>query len=230
MSMRSVQTTLAVEDRRYTARIEAPEGETDEGVLVVPGISSGPWGGIFDGFAAGAVEAGVMVLRFESWETPAELQEKSLGGIHREIDAAVELLRERGCSTVSVVGKSFGGGVVLTHVPDYVAKIVLWAPTIGVGEESNVSQWLEKELGEAEELTDIRVGHAYLDGLDIPVKLLHGTDDPIMPLSNSEEICRHIKNASLVEISGAQHSYTEEAHKEQVITETLQFLTDSLRS
>ncbi|MDY6788889.1 MAG: dienelactone hydrolase family protein [Candidatus Nanohaloarchaea archaeon] len=223
--MNSEEIKLMPEEGAYKARIDFPDNRTGKAILFMPGISSGPWGSMFDELAEKATKNGYLFLRFESWTNAEDLQKKTLGDIHREMDAAIEKIKEDGCTEINIVGKSFGGGVSLSYIPDSVKKLVLWAPAVGVKNKSNINYWINTALKNAEELTDIAVGHDYLKSLDLPIKIIHGTNDTIISLKNSEEIIQYLQKGTLSRIEGAEHSYNEEEHKMQVIKETLDFLT-----
>lgn len=191
-------------------------------MVVLPGAGHGPYGDIFDRFAERAAEDGLLVLRFQSWEDHEELARKTLGDLHAEIDAAVAFLAERGCTRISVVGKSFGGGVALTHVPDAVARIVLWAPAIGVGDEPNLDESRRMDLREA----NLRIDPPTLGTIETPVRILHGDEDHI-PFENSRKLVDGLRDAELIEVEGADHSFLgpEEGVEGVTIEHTMEFLT-----
>lgn len=191
-------------------------------MVVLPGAGHGPYGDIFDRFAEKAAEDGLLVLRFQSWEDHEELARKTLGDLHAEIDAAVAFLAERGCTQISVVGKSFGGGVALTHVPDAVARIVLWAPYLMVGDESNLSADQQMDL----QLFTPEIDPPTLGGIETPVRILHGDEDHI-PFENSRKLVDGLRDAELVEIEGSDHSFLgpEEGVEGVTIEHTMEFLT-----
>jgi hypothetical protein len=120
----------------YPGRLNAPEGSTDSGVLVLPGGGHGPFGDVFDRVATTAGDAGHAVARFETWTGPDDLDAKTDADLAAEIDAGVDFLRSEGCSTITVVAKSFGGRLALEHAPD-VDRMVLWAPAVFFGERED---------------------------------------------------------------------------------------------
>jgi pimeloyl-ACP methyl ester carboxylesterase len=41
----------------------------------------------------------------------------------------------------------------------------------------------------------------------IPVLIIHGTADRVVPIENSRELAEQVENSRLVEVEGADHSY-----------------------
>lgn len=62
------------------------------------------------------------------------MRRKTDAEFEAELEEGVEFLRERGCTSVAVVAKSFGGRLALTHLPGRVDRLVLWAPAAAFGE------------------------------------------------------------------------------------------------
>lgn len=94
--METEETRLEVGDEQFPARITAPESGSDVGAVLLPGANSGAFGGIFDELARAVADSGATFLQFETWDGMAELGEKELADLHAELDAAADLLRERG--------------------------------------------------------------------------------------------------------------------------------------
>lgn len=218
---------LVTEGRKNKLKIEIPEKDTNKGIIFVPGISSGPWGEKYDKLSRKAVGNGFVFLRFEGWESSEDLQTKTLSEIHRQIDSAIEVLRDKGCEEISVIGKSFGGGVILTYGLDRFKKSVLWAPAIGVDRNSNIDYWKDKKLVKVEGLKEIKKSFEQLKDIDTPVKIVHGTSDPVIEYGNSEKIKENLKEGYLEKIKGAGHSYDKKENFAKVLTETITFLIDN---
>lgn len=100
-------------------------GEGGRGLLVVPGISSGPFGSPFDEVADGFDGA---VVRVDAWEDAGDLEEMTLADLHGLIQEGVSPLENEGCESVTVLGKSFGGQLALTCPDMSFDCMVLWAP------------------------------------------------------------------------------------------------------
>ncbi|MFC7215465.1 alpha/beta hydrolase [Saliphagus sp. GCM10025334] len=206
--MRANDVTLEVGESSYPGRFHVPDASTDQGVLMVPGAGHGPFGDIFRVFAEEAADAGYSVARFETWPFPDDL-EKSDAEFEAELEASVEFLRSRGCETITVIAKSFGGRVVLQHRPEAVDRMVLWAPAIKFGEHDEYPSITAPELAE----------------FDSPVRLLRGDEDDVISKEDAESIAEHVPDGELVELPDEDHSFLRD-HR-HVIDETMAFLPAS---
>lgn len=208
-----------VGEETYEGRLNVQREDADEGVVMVPGAGHGPFGDIFDVVAYELAGAGKRVFRYESWESRDELEAKTLGELHRELEAAVDYLRSEGCSTVHVVAKSFGGGIALTYEGDDIDGLLLWAPAVELTDDPAVVDDLGSEIGESEGLA---IGIADLGHVDVPVRILVGDEDRGV----SPELCREITDAvggEVVTIPGENHSFNE--NRTAIVEHTLEFLT-----
>lgn len=210
----SEDVTLEVGDSVYPGRLNTAEGPSDRGVLVVPGAGHGPFGDVFLRFSHAAAEEGHHVARFETWMSPGELEGKADEDFRAELEAGVDFLGSRGCSTVTVVAKSFGGRVTLEHLPEGVDRLVLWAPAVLVEDAENVPEeaW--------EHLPSVTPGEF---GVDVPTRILQGDDDNI-PVDSAERIAEGLPQGELVVLPDEDHSFLRD--HERVIEETVAFLPE----
>ena len=204
--MRTEEVTLKVDGASYPGRVNAPDEQTDRGVLVVPGAGHGPFGDVFDRFAEAAAEQGRTVARFETWESREELRRKTDAEFEAELEGGVEFLRERGCTSVAMVAKSFGGRLALTHLPGRVDRLVLWAPAVAFGESE------DRPSITADALSDI----------EVPVRILQGDKDDVVSVENAAAIAEHLPDGELVELPGEDHSFGND--EPQIIEATSSFL------
>ncbi|WP_232702464.1 alpha/beta hydrolase [Halobacterium wangiae] len=221
--MRSEAATLSAHGDAYEAELTVPDDPDGRGIAVMPGAGHGPWGGIFDRLAEAAAADGSHVFRFESW-TPSGVWEKSLDDLHAELDAAVRVLQDRGCTDLAVVGKSFGAGVMLTHVPDAVDRLVLWAPAaFDFGEESHIGGVSAAPI---EELDSRQIGPGTLADVDAAALLIHGSEDAVVPVENSRRVVDALADAELLVREGEDHSFRGVDLEREVVDQTLAFLRD----
>lgn len=204
--MAHADVTLEVGDESYPGRYTAPGGSSDEGILMVPGAGHGPFGDIFLRFARQAAQEGYHVARFETWPFPADVAEKTGAELAADIEAGVDFLRSKGCTSVSVVAKSFGGQVALQHHPDTVDRMVLWAPAIKFGEHDELPSITPDELAE----------------IDVPTVILQGEADDRVDPDNSASIAETLPNGRIIELPEEDHSFLRD--HERVIDETLSAL------
>lgn len=210
----SEDVTLEVGDSAYPGRLNTAEEPSERGILVVPGAGHGPFGDVFLRFSRAAAEEGHHVARFETWMSPGDLENKTDEDFRTELEAGVDFLRSRGCSTVTVVAKSFGGRVALEHLPKDVDRLVLWAPAVLAEDAENVPDeaW--------EHLPSVTPGEF---DVDVPTRIFQGDDDNI-PVDSAERIAEGLPEGELVVLPDEDHSFLRD-HK-RVIEETMAFLPE----
>jgi pimeloyl-ACP methyl ester carboxylesterase len=204
--MQQDDVTLAVGDESYPGRLQTPDESTEQGVLILPGAGHGPFGDIFDRAAEAIADAGYTVVRFETWTSSDELEDKGVEDFRDELQAEIEFLRDRGCTDVTLVGKSFGGRIALDFLTDQVERMVLWAPAVPF--EDGEARLMDKTAGD----------------IDIPIRILQGDDDEVMPLTDSRSLVNALPQGELVELPGEDHDF--QANQDQIVDETLSFLPE----
>jgi len=221
--MRTDETTLLVDGREYPAELALPDDDTDHGVVLLPGANHGPYGDVFDRLADALTDAGLALLRYESWgddEALDDLDEKSDDELFAEYDAAVDMLSERGYSRVDVVAKSFGGGLALRHSPGDIDHLVLWAPFQFLATGSVV-----EELDPPEEIELPRIAADRLSAHDYPVDILQGDEDNI-PVANARELADALPDGRAHPVEGADHSFVGGDPEVETVETTVDLLTD----
>lgn len=213
MSIEPIDVTVGSET--CEALLNTPEGEaTDDGVVMISGAGHGPFGDIFDIVAYELAGAGRHVVRVETWESRDELDDKTLSELHAEVDAAVGRLLEEGCSSVSVIAKSFGGGIALTHVPESVERMLLWAPAVEFGAENDP----DERMGDS----DGMIGVGNVDSVNVPLRILVGDEDRGVSVEDCQEIATAVHDGDVVEIPGENHSFNQ--NRTAIVEETLAYL------
>jgi dienelactone hydrolase len=203
----------------YEGRLTVQDEDADEGVVMLPGAGHGPFGDIFDIAAYELAGDGKRVFRVETWETREELEAKTLGELHDEVDAAVDYLRSNGCSTVHVIAKSFGGGIALSHVPDAVDGLLLWAPAVETGVDASAATDPDEAIGEGENLL---IGIESLS-VDVPVRILVGDEDRGVSVEDCRRIADAVDDGDVTVIPGENHSFNE--NRTAVVEQTLRYLS-----
>jgi pimeloyl-ACP methyl ester carboxylesterase len=134
------------------------------------------------------------------------LRRKTDAEFEAELEGGVEFLRDRGCTSVAMVTKSFGGHLALTHLPDRVDQLMLWAPAVA--------------LGESEDRPSISAGA--LSDIEVPVRILQGDEDDVVSVENAAAIAEHLPDGELIELPGEDHSFGND--EPQIIEATSSFL------
>lgn len=209
--------------KKIPHKLKEPKKPSNSGVILIPGISGKALiSKIYSELGKELMNAGFSFLRFDLWKSEKDLIKLSISDIHSFLDKAVEFMWKKGHTELSFVGKSFGGGVLLTYKNLPVNKMVLLAPAIKFGEESNFSEAKKKKLSEFKHFMNIKINKR--DVVACPILIIHGTADEIVPIENSEGICKQLPNCKLVRVGGAGHSYKKEREMKVVIKETIAFL------
>jgi len=125
--------------RKITAILEAPNERNPPGVIYIHGFtSSGTKESTPDSThktvktAAKLRQLGFLVLRFDFrgvGKSEGEFMEEGVAGEVRDLIAAVNLMRSRGCEEVSVLGSSLGEAVAILNYEYLKSRsLVLWNP------------------------------------------------------------------------------------------------------
>ena len=154
---------------------------------------------------------------------------------------------------IGVVGSSLGGLVSLqeTAKDNRVNALALLSPVSTFPHKSRrkefspegVKEWKEKgfTFTESGRFGMLKLNFSYYeDGLkygdysiyekiDIPVLIVHGTDDKSVQLEESKELIKHLKNHKLIPLEGADHRYTNQDDFDKVIEETTKFFVENLK-
>lgn len=214
-----------IENTTTEVRIDTPTTPTEKVVVFLPGISGGAFSDRFQPVVDACLSAGFAIARVNAWKDADDVGQKTLSQIYADIDAVLSLLQEKSYTSFFGVGKSFGGAVMLTHPCPYFAKKVLWAPAIGTVESgANINEYLSTPLGTIPKLLDVKVDRAFVEKMETPTLVVHGTADDAIPFSNSELLVSMLPNAKLFPVEGADHSYKKKEHEEIVIKATMDFL------
>lgn len=198
--------------------------DIDRVVIFLPGVSGQAHSRRFAPLAKISEETGYACARLKIWDDSEELENFSFKDIFSKLDELIEILKKQGFVDVVLVGKSFGGGVALLYNNDLITQKILWAPAIGVTVgEGNFVDYIDTKLIEIDNPLDITVDKEQLKGLNIPINIIHGDVDNIIPLHNSEQIVA-LCGGTLEVISEAGHSFKEPAHEKALYEATKKFL------
>ena len=219
-------------------QLEKPDRHLMGGVILLPGATGNSLKDSRYNLLSGALtKKGFCFLRLALWKNPAELNRLCLNDIYTTLDSAIAKLEAEGCNHIGLVGKSLGGGVLLTYNSFKVNAMVVWAPAIGADyriedpsdSESTVHAMRQKKFSELQSLQDIKINKKDLKKIRCPVLLIQGTDDVFVKRENSIKIYRALPNARMRYISGAGHSYEKKHEISEVVSETVSFFTENLK-
>jgi len=218
-----MQNIFTISGTNARSLLEEAEGASTA-LLFVPGTSAGAFSDRFQPLMNAAHAAGMSLMRMQSWENAQELEKKTIAEVQSEIDVALKHLQEKGYKYIVGVGKSFGGAMMLINQNSLLAAKVLWSPAISFNEaKDTLGENMNKLLSDIPSIKDVQVDPEFLSQIMVPVCLIHGTEDDIVPSENSRRMAGALPIGVFVEVNGADHSWRIAEHEKQLIEETIKF-------
>ncbi len=210
--------------------LHTPKGQTDSIVVMAHGFCSNKDRERTVETAELYAKNGIAALRFdfggsgESYKT-----EITVGKQVDDLKSAIKFVKGKGYKKIGLQGESLGGLVSILAHNAGIKAMVLWAPV--TEKKKNVDKVLAQEGLSKEEFE--RIGHIVKkkDGKDFvipkkyfeeriavnqkkilskikcPVLILHGEKDDVVPLEDSKEAVKILKNSKLEIIAGLGHRF-----------------------
>ena len=216
--------------------------------------------GIFVQLSQALAIMGFGVFRFDfrgQGESEGKQIDMTITGEKRDLESAVNFLKEKGYIYFGILGASFAGGAVSLYAREnsnIVKALVLWNALIDYSSIINpVTKWGKKYWGRpafdrAEQFgfTEIgtskyKAGKKLMDeikilkpfeeliSLDLPILFVHGDRDTYIPYSDSVKYSSLMKNAKLETIHGAEHGFNGNPKDAKKVNEvTIKFFQEYL--
>jgi alpha/beta superfamily hydrolase len=194
---------------------------------------------------------GIASLRFDfagSGESDGDFRDMTLTGELLDANKILDYARTLSFvdkDRISVVGLSMGGAVasmLCAGRKDHVHSLCLWAPAGNMGEivvdnfiGDSFAEYERKGFHDVEGLT---IGINFVEdvkgmdicqrsaGYDKNILLIHGDVDEVVSIKASEKYVEcYGSKASLKVLSGADHTFNKKEWEEQVLEDTVEFLT-----
>ncbi len=141
---------------------------------------------------------------------------------------------------IGLIGASFGGNIALLVAADYpeIKAVGLKSPCCYLPEafvseygEEEMERWAKLGYTETagfnytavEEALKIST-YSYAEKIDVPVCIVHGTADSAVPIRQSRDLVRLLKNSELIPIEGADHWYANGNEWEQMANHLVGFM------
>lgn len=184
--------------------------------------------GFLDKAAEACQKKGYSTLQFDfSGCGESDDAEISVAGQIKDLEVAKQYMRDRGHSTLILVGYSLGGLIALKGVDEHVDRVVLWAPVTHPRKGSRKREirvkrrWrnimkVSPDFGDEQAAIDPE----FLRGIDVPVRIIHGRRDSTVPIEDSRKAVSLLPQAELLEVD-ARHGLDDE---EKVVQLTVDFL------
>ncbi len=185
--------------------------------------------GMFPQTAAEFSDAGFAVFRFDfGGSGESDITSITVEKQTNDLKSAIDFVKEKGFDNIGLFGLSMGGLCSVLACGGDIKALVLWAPVTKaktptvlkngdlmselkekgyivirnrVGKEFRID---EKYLTERQSLNQKEI----LSRLNIPVLIIHGDRDDIVPVTHSKEAMAYLKKGSKLEIiEGADHGF-----------------------
>ncbi|MDZ7914983.1 MAG: alpha/beta fold hydrolase [Rhodococcus sp. (in: high G+C Gram-positive bacteria)] len=228
--------------------------DTDEpapSVLIVHGFSDSSVGPqrLFVQIARRLVEAGAVVRAYDrlgQGVSDGEFQDITLRNEVEQVSSMIRSFAADRSAPVHIVAHSLGAvesAMAAALLPDHVASLTLWSPAGVVVDDITVKHEIQGQPLDSVAQNDgfdfggMWLGQAFFDdirdGLDVyeaaagysgPVDVIHGTEDQIVPLEYGRRYADLLPHATFTAISGADHSWSSCAWRDELLTRLLSFL------
>lgn len=195
-------------------------------VLFLPGISGGAFSDRFLPLVTLCQETDFPIARLHAWEGEADVAQHTYAHYQTAVLEAIEYLREQGYRSIIGVGKSFGGGLLLSIHHEALTQKILWAPAIGWGEVATLNALCDTPLRELADLKELQLSATFVAEDPAHIAIIHGTADTAFPIETSVAIATAC-HGDLTKIPEAGHSFKEPGAEAALLAATRDSLTRS---
>ncbi len=192
----------------------------------------------------------ISILRFDFSgynDSEGDINQLTVSQSVKDVISAYQFLKNIGYTNIGLMGSSFGGlcSFLATKKLKNLKFLVLKSPVSDFIEVLN--QWMKKEqIDYWKEKGSIQWGklfnklhyHFYEDLIHnsvykqmnhlnnkIPTFIVHGTDDSLVHISQSEKTVKLIQNVKLMKIKDADHQFSNETHFYDMIKQIINFIS-----
>lgn len=198
--------------------------DTDTIVLFVPGMSGKAHSERFQPLVDCCLSAGYPIARLNAWEGPDDANSKTYAHWQSVVASAVATLQKQGFTSVIAIGKSFGGGLLLSQQIPAVKIKILWAPAIGFAAQETLSILRDNASSEYK-LFDLKLSSDLLARETAHVAIIHGDADEVISVENSQQIIKAVNSGVIDIVPGAGHSFSDPVHEQALMNLTQAHLT-----
>lgn len=166
-----------------------------------------------------------------------------LGEVEDQLAAYEESLNYHSWNRIIIVGYSLGG-TIASFLSERIetSGLILWSPVSNPFE--NIRHILgENEFSKGLEGHDVSVDGDYvsknffiglkelepitiIDKYELPISIIHGSDDKDVFLSSGERYLEHAQNGKLHVIKNADHTFSHVHFQEELLSTTIQYLKE----
>ena len=206
-------------------RLHLPEKPTDKVCIITHGFHSNKnllW---LHDIADALAEKGIAALRFDfsgHGDSEGHFTEFGFKKGAGDFAAALEVVKERGFKKIAALGHSIGAAVIMQNLCDH-AEIRCFVDIAGPSRlDCEENEAFIRKIYEQADVKDGALLHELKDGdlftdlgrSSVPTLIIHGSEDEIVPLEDSELILEALKGPKKLEIiEGGDHLLLKEAHR-----------------
>jgi len=196
---------------------------------------------------------GINAFRFDFYghgESEGKFENITISEGTDDILQAIKLLKEKGYKTIGLFGTSFGGtcSIIAASKSADISLLALRSPVSDYytrdliqKSKEELKDWREngyriyKSSGKELKLNytfyeDMKLNNGFKAGenINIPTLVVQGDLDDSVPVILNEMFIKTVTNSKLKIIKGANHSYSNQKHKEEAIQILLDFIKANL--
>lgn len=191
---------------KLAGALHLPEAPTSKAVIIAHGFASNKDRPRHQQLAEALAASGIAALRIDfGGSGESEDREITIADQVEDFKAAVKFLLSHGYTDIGALGESLGGITALIAFDQKIKALALWAPVTRARWRGDVTPEQEVSLSENgyfikhKDGKDFRVPIRYVDErknidreavlsrITIPVLIVHGTADVIVPITDSQE-------------------------------------------
>ncbi len=183
------------------------------------------------------------LLRFDfagRGESQGHVFDTSYSNAVEDLDAAINWLQTQGVTRVGLFGSSMGGAVALLAAARD-ERVVTIATLAAIGYPSAIADRYPEQARAFEERGFVespagRIGRGFMDDalqhdvvsavsiVRVPILVMHGTEDAIVPQTDALDIASAAQNATLDLVDGGDHQF----HDQQMLRPAMRRIADFL--
>ena len=241
------------DDELLAATLHLPDVPNEAGVVLGHCFTCSRHTRILRAAGAALAKQGVMALRFDfsgNGQSQGLFAESTFSKQIREMEAAITVLKDRGATRIGLTGHSMGASVsVLAGAANENVKAVCAIAGRLTGQEPErfLTAEQQTEFSQQGETTfisrgrELRLTRSFVDDVKsfdlplvlkkypLPLLVIHGDEDEIIPVKTAHAAKKFNPHQIRLEvISGADHMFSQAAHKESAVTKITQWFQEKL--
>jgi len=228
--------------QNLAAVLEEPTSKREQVVVIVHGNAASKDTPTSTSLAEALYEVGVHSFRFDQagcGESEGEYVNSTITAAIQDLHAAITTVRALGYRNIQLFGSSMGALINIATALEYrggISKLAMLSPVVDPVElvhrffgAKGMERWqsdghIDYDPGDGRQL---RIGYGfYLDAqrhvmngrlmtMQQPTLIVHGEDDPIVPLQQAVQLAAELPRAYLHVVRGVPHDWSNEDHRRQ---------------